>query len=290
MANIIPENFPIAFATSFEMAEDIYISVNFKTQSGYNEYLTFCDDLKLKSLTSSLLNDEDKLKLFIVTQLLKSHSLDRFIKNNSDLSNLFTPDISNSKALCNSESLSFKGGIEDKPMTGETDLVYHFLMNFGSCMKWTQNSNVARILSLCVSDIKEKRCKNKITDLITTRYIGHINWHKLKDEIKSKFDTSIRMRRAKNSDIWNVYIYLLETIFNCDIKRIIQLRKPIKEGKWDEESLLLLLDDINREYGIEVKAWQIKGMMHETFSNERLYETLTEILRSKLQVYPIFVE
>ncbi len=98
------------------------------------------------------------------------------------------------------------------------------------------------------------------------------------------------MRRAKNSDIWNVYIYLLETIFNCDIKRIIQLRKPIKEGKWDEESLLLLLDDINREYSIEVKAWQIKGMMHETFSNEKLYETLTEILRSKLQVFPIFVE
>ena len=86
MVNKTDKNIPDAFESNFEMAEDIYISVNFKTQSGYNEYLTFRDDLKLKSLTGSVLSDEEELKLFIVTQLLKSPSLDRFIRNNSDLS------------------------------------------------------------------------------------------------------------------------------------------------------------------------------------------------------------
>ena len=129
--------------------------------------------------------------------------------------------------------------------------------------------------------IPEKLCKNKFVDIITLRYVGRIDWQRLKDAIKNEFGASIKTRKSDYSDIWNVYIDLLELIFQYDVKQIVSARKAISKGEWIETSLQLLVDEINRKYCVDVKIWQIKGMIQKPLSNNKLSNVIIELIRYK---------
>lgn len=294
-----------------KIADNISITVNLDDESSCSEYRSFCNKLKINNSLDKL-SEEDKLKLFILAGLMAPSNLLNLLKDRSDLV------ISNGcgtltlRALNSFDSLFVKGSGDESlkrdnrfasvvslydlslrlsdAQKFDQDFIYNFLMNFGSRMTWTQNPKVAEIFSSCVSYVSEKICKNKFADITTLRYVGHIDWQRLKDAIKNEFGAIIKTRKSESSDIWNIYIDILDSIFQNNIKQIVSTRKTIIKGEWIDDSLQLLVDEINREYCVDVKVWQIKGMMHKPLSNKNLADTLIELVRSKRLIYPILKE
>lgn len=294
-----------------KIADNISITVNLEDESSCSEYRSFCNKLKINNSLDNL-SEEDKLKLFLLAGLMAPSNLHNLLKGRSDLV------ISNEcgtlmlRTLNSFDSLFVKGSGDESlkrdnrfasvvslydlslrlsdAQKFNQDFIYNFLMNFGSRMAWTQNPKVAEIFSSCVSDVSEKLCKNKFADITTLRYIGRIDWQRLKDAIKSEFGASIKTRKSEYSDIWNVYIDTLESIFQCDIKQIISTRKAISKGEWIEDSLQFLVNEINQKYDIDIKVWQIKGMIRKPLSNKNLADALIELVRSKRLIYPILKE
>lgn len=252
------------------------------------------------------------MKLFLLAGLMAPSNLNNLLKDRSDLVISNECGTLTLRALNSLDSLFVKGDGDESLKRDNRfasvvslydlslrlsnarkfnqDFIYNFLMNFGARMAWTQNPKVAEILSSCVSDVSEKLCKNKFEDITTIRYVGRIDWLGLKDAIKNEFGASIKTRKSDYSDIWNVYIDLLESIFQCDIKQIASARKAISKGEWIENSLQFLVDEINQKYGIDIKVWQIKGMIRKPLSNKHLADTLLELVRSKRLIYPILKE
>ena len=295
-------------AKTYKLTDNISITVNFEEESAVAEYNSFCDKLK-KCNSLNELSERERLKLFLLAGLMTPSSLRNLIKDKSGIVIPSEYGTLTLRGLGSCDSLTVKGNGEeiwnrDNRIVSELslcdlslrlsdeqrfnhDFVYNFLMNFGSRMKWTQNPKVAEIFSSCVSDVTEKLCKDKFTDMITLRYVGHIDWLRLKNMIKENFGASIKTRKSGNSDIWNVYINTLESIFITDIKEIVHYRKAILNGEWVENSLQLLVDEVNQKYDINVKTWQIKGMIRKPVSSKNLSDVLTELVRSKRLIYPI---
>lgn len=296
---------------SCKIADNISITVNLEDESSCSEYRSFCNKLKINNSIDNL-SEEDKLKLFLLAGLMAPSNLHNLLKDRSDLVISNECGTLTLRALNSFDSL-FVTGSGDESLKRDNrfasvvslydlslrlsdaqkfdqDFIFNFLMNFGSRMAWTQNPKVAEIFSSCVSDVSEKLCKNKFEDTTTLRYVGRIDWQRLKDAIKNEFGVSIKTRKSDYSDIWNVYIDLLETIFQCDIKQIVSARKAISKGEWIENSLQFLVDEINQKYGIDIKVWQIKGMIRKPLSNKHLADTLLELVRSKRLIYPILKE
>lgn len=292
---------------SCKIADNISITVNLEDESSNSEYRRFCNKLKMNNSLYEL-SEEDKLKLFLLSSLMAPSFLNNLIK---DRSHLVIPNkcgILTLRGLGSFDTISVKGNGEEiwksdsmvasvlslydlslrlsNDQKFNHDFIYHFLMNLGSRMKWTQNPKAAKIFSSCVSDVSEKLCKNKFADITTLRYVGRIDWQRLKDAIKTEFGASIKVRRSDYSDVWNVYIDTLESIFQCDIKQFVSARKAISKGEWVEDSLKLLVDEINHKYDIDVKVWQVKGMICKPLSNRNLSDVLTDLVRSKRQIYP----
>ena len=284
---------------SCKIADNISITVNLEDESSCSEYRSFCTKLKINNSLNEL-SEEDKLKLFLLAGLMAPSYLNNLLKDRSDLVISNECGTLTLRALNSFDSL-FVTGSGDESLKRDNrfasvvslydlslrlsdaqkfdqDFIFNFLMNFGSRMAWTQNPKVAEIFSSCVSDVSEKLCKNKFEDTTTLRYVGRIDWQRLKDAIKNEFGVSIKTRKSDYSDIWNVYIDLLETIFQCDIKQIVSARKAISKGEWIENSLQFLVDEINQKYGIDIKVWQIKGMIRKPLSNKHLADTLTYII------------
>lgn len=296
---------------SCKIADNISITVNLEDESSCSEYRSFCTKLKINNSLNEL-SEEDKLKLFLLAGLMAPSYLNNLLKDRSDLVISNECGTLTLRALNSFDSL-FVTGSGDESLKRDNrfasvvslydlslrlsdaqkfdqDFIFNFLMNFGSRMVWTQNPKVAEIFSSCVSDVSEKLCKNKFEDTTTLRYVGRIDWQRLKDAIKNEFGVSIKTRKSDYSDIWNVYIDLLESIFQCDIKQIASARKAISKGEWIENSLQFLVDEINQKYGIDIKVWQIKGMIRKPLSNKHLADTLLELVRSKRLIYPILKE
>mgnify|MGYP005907752535 CR=1 FL=1 len=296
---------------SCKIADNISITVNLEDESSCSEYRSFCNKLKINNSIDNL-SEEDKLKLFLLAGLMAPSNLHNLLKDRTDLILSNEYGTLTLRALNSFDSLFVKGSGDESlkrdnrfasvvslydlslklsdAQKFDQDFIYNFLMNFGSRMAWTQNPKVAEILSSCVSDVTEKLCKNKFEDITTIRYVGRIDWLGLKDAIKNEFGASIKTRKSDYSDIWNVYIDLLESIFQCDIKQIASARKAISKGEWIENSLQFLVDEINQKYGIDIKVWQIKGMIRKPLSNKHLADTLLELVRSKRLIYPILKE
>lgn len=293
------------------MADNISITVNLEDESSCSEYRSFCNKLKINNSLNEL-SEEDKLKLFLLSGLMAPSNLNNLLKDRSDLILSNEYGTLTLRALNSFDSLFVKGSRDESlnrddrfasvvslydlslrlsdAQKFDQDFIYNFLMNFGSRMAWTQNPKVAEIFSSCVSDVSEKLCNDKFADLTTLRYVGRIDWQRLKDAIKNEFGASIKTRKSDYSDIWNVYIDLLESIFQCDIKQIVSTWKAISKGEWIENSLQFLVDEINQKYGIDIKVWQIKGMIRKPLSNKHLADTLIELVRSKRLIYPILKE
>ena len=291
-----------------KIADNISITVNLEDDSSCSEYRSFCNKLKINNSLNGL-SEEDKLKLFLLAGLMAPSNLNNLLKDRSDLVISNECGTLTLRALNSLDSLFVKGDGDESLKRDNRfasvvslydlslrlsnarkfnqDFIYNFLMNFGARMAWTQNPKVAEILSSCVSDVSEKLCKNKFEDIITLRYVGRIDWQRLKDAIKNEFGASIKTRKSDYSDIWNVYIDLLELIFQYDIKQIVSARKAISKGEWIETSLQLLVDEINRKYCVDVKIWQIKGMIQKTLSNNKLSNVIIELIRSKRLIFPI---
>lgn len=290
-----------------KIADNISITVNLENESSCSEYRSFCNKLKINNSLNEL-SEEDKLKLFLLAGLMAPPNLHNLLKDRSDLV------ISNEcrtltlRALNSFDSI-FVTGSGDESLKRDNrfasmvslydlnlrlsdaqkfdqDFIFNFLMNFGSRLTWTQNPKVAEIFSSCVSDVSEKLCKNKFADTTTLRYVGRIDWQRLNDAIKNEFGASIKTRKSEISDIWNIYIDILDSIFQNNIKQIVSARKAISKGEWIENSIQFLVDEINQRYGIDIKVWQIKGMMHKPLSNRNLSLVLIEIVRSKLEIFP----
>lgn len=296
---------------SCKIADNISITVNLEDESSCSEYRSFCNKLKINNSIDNL-SEEDKLKLFLLAGLMAPSNLHNLLKDRTDLILSNEYGTLTLRALNSFDSLFVKGSGDESlkrdnrfasvvslydlslklsdAQKFDQDFIYNFLMNFGSRMAWTQNPKVAEIFSSCVSDVSEKLCKNKFEDTTTLRYVGRIDWLGLKDAIKNEFGASIKTRKSDYSDIWNVYIDLLESIFQCDIKQIASARKAISKGEWIENSLQFLVDEINQKYGIDIKVWQIKGMIRKPLSNKHLADTLLELVRSKRLIYPILKE
>lgn len=296
---------------SCKIADNISITVNLEDESSCSEYRSFCNKLKINNSIDNL-SEEDKLKLFLLAGLMAPSNLHNLLKDRTDLILSNEYGTLTLRALNSFDSLFVKGSGDESlkrdnrfasvvslydlslklsdAQKFDQDFIYNFLMNFGSRMAWTQNPKVAEIFSSCVSDVSEKLCKNKFEDITTIRYVGRIDWLGLKDAIKNEFGASIKTRKSDYSDIWNVYIDLLESIFQCDIKQIASARKAISKGEWIENSLQFLVDEINQKYGIDIKVWQIKGMIRKPLSNKHLADTLLELVRSKRLIYPILKE
>lgn len=296
---------------SCKIADNISITVNLEDESSCSEYRSFCNKLKINNSIDNL-SEEDKLKLFLLAGLMAPSNLHNLLKDRTDLILSNEYGTLTLRALNSFDSLFVKGSGDESlkrdnrfasvvslydlslklsdAQKFDQDFIYNFLMNFGSRMAWTQNPKVAEIFSSCVSDVSEKLCKNKFEDTTTLRYVGRIDWQRLKDAIKNEFGVSIKTRKSDYSDIWNVYIDLLESIFQCDIKQIASARKAISKGEWIENSLQFLVDEINQKYGIDIKVWQIKGMIRKPLSNKHLADTLLELVRSKRLIYPILKE
>lgn len=285
-----------------KIADNISITVNLEDDSSCSEYRSFCNKLKINNSLNGL-SEEDKLKLFLLAGLMAPSNLNNLLKDRSDLVISNECGTLTLRALNSFDSLFVKGDGDESLKRDNRfasvvslydlslrlfnarkfnqDFIYNFLMNFGTRMAWIQNPKVAEILSSCVSDVSEKLCKNKFVDIITLRYVGRIDWQRLKDAIKNEFGASIKTRKSDYSDIWNVYIDLLELIFQYDVKQIVSARKAISKGEWIETSLQLLVDEINRKYCVDVKIWQIKGMIQKPLSNNKLSNVIIELIRSK---------
>ena len=215
------------------------------------------------------------MKLFLLSSLMTPSFLNNLIK---DRSHLVIPNECGTltlRGLGSFDAISVKGNGEEMWKSDSMvatvlsiydlnlrlsdfqkfnhDFIYHYLMNFRPDMMWTKNSKVAKIISSCVSEISEKQCKNKYVGSTAIRYFGHIDWLRLKDAIKTEFGASIKVRMSEYSDIWNVYIDTLKSIFQCDIKHFVSALKAISKGEWVEDSLKLLVDEINQKYDVDIR-------------------------------------
>lgn len=294
-----------------KIADNISITVNLEDESSCSEYRSFCNKLKINNSLYEL-SEEDKLKLFLLAGLMAPSNLSNLLKGRSDLVISNECGTLTLRALNSFDSLFVKGSGDESlkrdnrfasvvslydlslrlsdTQKFDQDFIYNFLMNFGSRMAWTQNQKVAEIFSSCVSYVSEKLCKNKFADLTTLRYIGRIDWQRLKEDIKSEFGATIKIHRSEKSDIWNTYISILESIFRYNVQSIVHFHSPIRKGIWIEKSLQSILEDIKQKYNVEVKEWQIKGMIKKPLSNQKVSDILIKIIRSKLQIHPFLAD
>ena len=294
-----------------KIKDGVSIAISFDGGFSNNEYSRFCDKIKGDYSLNGLC-EEDKLKLFLLSNLMAPSILENFVKDNPEsvlpnesgiltLRALERNDcISNSEMRIESWKLydgfdfrcsQYVLNLELSPnIKFNKDFVYHFLMNFGGVRKWTQNSKVAEIISSCVSDVTKIVRKDKYLNRPIVRYVSCVDWPRLKDEIKNVFGATIKIRRSEKSDIWNVYISILEQIFKYDIQSIVRSHQPIKKGFWIDEAVQSLIGDIRHKYNVEIKDWQIKGMLKKALSNQNVSEILIDIVRSKLEIYPFLVD
>ena len=294
-----------------KIKDGVSITFSFDGEPSNNEYCRFCDKIKSDYSLNGLCED-DKLKLFLLSNLMAPSILENFVKDNPEVvlpneSGILTlrasegnDCISNSEMGieswkiddgCDFRCSQYALNLELSPdIRFNKDFICHFLMNFGGAMKWTQSPKVAEIISSCVSDVTKIVRKDKYLNRANVRYAGHIDWQRLKDEIKNKFGATIKIRRSEKSDIWNVYVSILEQIFKYDVQSIVRSHQPIKKGIWIDEAVQSLIGDIRHKYNVEIKDWQIKGMLKKTLSNQNVSEILIDIVRSKLEIYPFLVD
>lgn len=292
-----------------KISDEISIPVNMGEDSVNKKYLEFCDNLKLKNLLLNEVSEEDKLKLFMLTQFMDSSFLDKFVKNKNVFSISNSNGEINIKSLCHSDLFSREGKDEETwrhdnrsacksavyllryipfpaaELTNRNkDFVYDYLMN-GSSYKWTRNTIVARIVSSCVTDvtIETNKCNNEDGRL---DYYGKIDWKKLRNDLKLKYGVLIKTSRAKKSNIWEVYVKILYSIFLHDVEDIIAVNEPIKDDVLNDNALVEIMDEIRRKFDIEIHLWQIKGMINKHPSIQNLYNKLVEIISSKAQINP----
>ena len=161
-------------------------------------------------------------------------------------------------------------------MSSNKDFVYGYLVNRSKgYYKW-HNPIVARIISSCIIRFYEKQWN------ISGDYYGEIDWQRLTSDVKSTFGAIIKPRKAKSSNIWNVYTKIIETIRSDEIAKMIKSIQPVKNGELDENALVTLVNEVNQKNNIEIKVWQVRGMMKQPISSKNLLNTLLEIVEMKL--------
>lgn len=127
-------------------------------------------------------------------------------------------------------------------------------------------------------DIKEKnQSKGNYSNQITVL----IDWKNLKSSIKSKFGIKIKnpFVSGKRINVLEGFIILKREVYEALIKKFLFSLFPIKPITFTPEDIDLIINEILKNYNIEIKNWQISSQDNNP---EEIIEKATNVLLSKL--------
>lgn len=127
-------------------------------------------------------------------------------------------------------------------------------------------------------DIKEKiQSKGNYSNQITVL----IDWKNLKSSIKSKFGIRIKnpFVPGKRINVLGGFIRLKREVCEAFIKKFLLSLFPTKTIAFRPEDMDLIINEILKNYNIEIKNWQISTQDNNP---EEVIEKATNVLLSKL--------
>ena len=108
-----------------------------------------------------------------------------------------------------------------------------------------------------------------------------IDWKNLKNSIKSKLDITIKnpFVSGKRINVLEGFISLKREVYEVLIKKFLFSLFPIKPITFTPEDIDLIINEILKNYNIEIKNWQISSQDNNP---EEIIEKTTNVLLSKL--------
>lgn len=108
MKNLMSVESANSATTTCEIAEGVSVAINLADQSSLDSYKNFC--YKLKRINSiEELSEDDKLKLFILSRIMTTSNLEKFLDTKREITIPNESGSLNLKSLRKYDSLSIKG-------------------------------------------------------------------------------------------------------------------------------------------------------------------------------------
>lgn len=248
------------------------------------------------------LSDDDKLKLYVLSQIIEDGVLDRYALS-TDFSKERFPTCSKRDLsfypLKPNDSVTIKGNRESTFRNGpssqfsknttyilsssiedegqDAEIINSELLKIQN--SWSEAAKISEIYSQCVSNPRE--VYSRIWDW--TYLAVSISWEELSKKVLAQFQVPVPvLTRKKNPSLTEVYTKLTDLVAVNKVKCIVSdffstHKKAPAEDIWRK-----IIEEVNSQFNVEIKDWQVLGATKSDCTKRTVTNKLIEVLQAKM--------